>query len=101
MKKILGVAVLSLSFSSIAATIKITSFNFIRSPLAELCGQVSETTTSPTFVNVTVDRGSKNPGAYNTVAGTDGKFCMAVITYRGLADASIIGGTSTAKASIR
>lgn len=108
MKTLLAAGLLALSFSSFAATVKITSFNFVRtnqdnfpSPLAELCGQVSDATTAPTYVNIMVDPGTKNPGSYNTLAGTDGKFCVAVITYRGRAEASIMGGSSTAKASIR
>ena len=63
MKMIVGVALLTLSLSSIASTVKVTSFNYVRNqgdihhPLAELCGRVEGMTTSPTFLNVKVDPG--------------------------------------------
>jgi hypothetical protein len=101
MKKILCLVCLFASFWSMAATVKITSFNFIRtsqdmmSPLAELCGTVEGATAAPTFIQVIVDHKSSKPGHYNTVAGANGKFCTAVITYRGTAEAVLIGGEKT------
>lgn len=105
MKSFIALIVLASSFAASAASVKVTSFNYIRtsndlsSPLAELCGTV-EGATSTTFVNVKVDPKTNRPANYNTVAGTDGKFCLAVITYRGTADVSVIGEKSvtTAKA---
>lgn len=93
-----------LSFSAFGATVKVGSFNYIRtsqnfsSPLAELCGSVSGATSSPTFVRVHVDPQSSNSAIYNTLAGDDGKFCLALITYRGRAEVSLIGqeGSTTA-----
>lgn len=108
MKSIIAIAALLLSVSSFAATIKITSFNYVRtnqenypSPLAELCGQVSGATSSPTFINVKVDPSNSNPASYNTFAGVDGKFCVAVITFRGRAEATVIGGSKSVKAQIQ
>ncbi len=98
MKKILGVVCLFVSVSAMAATVKITSFNYIRtsqeilSPLAELCGSVEGATAAPAFVQVVVDHKSSKPAYYNTMAGANGKFCTAVITYRGTAEAVLIGG---------
>lgn len=106
MKSIMAVALLVSSVSAFSASVKITSFNYIRTspnmtaPLAELCGSVEGATTSPSFVNVKVDPTTGRPANYNTFAGADGKFCVAVITYRGTADVSMVGEKSvvTAKA---
>ncbi|MBC7538478.1 MAG: hypothetical protein H7281_06635 [Bacteriovorax sp.] len=75
--------------------VKITSFSYSAPStstihLAELCGIVRDMTSSPTFVHVVVDQSSKNPASYNTVTGTDGKFCMTVTTYYGTAEATIL-----------
>lgn len=108
MKTFLAMALLVFSVSAMSATVKITSFNYVRtsandmnSPLAELCGMVEGATAAPSFVRVLIDPKSKNPGSYNTLAGTDGKFCVAVITYRGTADVSVIGGKETTKAQAK
>lgn len=101
MKKILGLVCLFASVSAMSATVKITSFNYIRtsqdmmSPLAELCGTVEGATSAPTFIQVVVDHKSSKPAYYNTMAGANGKFCAAVITYRGTAEAVLIGGEKT------
>ncbi len=98
MKKILAVVCLLSSVSAMAATVKINSFNYIRtspdlmSPLAELCGTVEGATAAPAFIQVVVDHKSSKPAYYNTMAGANGKFCTAVITYRGTAEAVLIGG---------
>ncbi len=104
MKKFLAIACLFASVSSFAATVKITSFNSIRtspeafySPLAELCGLVEGAVEGNTFVNVVVDHKSNRPGYYNTFAAPNGKFCLAVITYRGTAEATVEGQTVSAK----
>jgi hypothetical protein len=108
MKMILGVALLVFSLSSIAASVKVTSFTYVRNqgdmthPLAELCGLVEGAVSPVTFVRATIDPKSKNPAAYNTAVGQDGKFCMAVITYRGSAEVSIMGeSASSVKAKIQ
>lgn len=97
MKKILGLVCLFSSVSVFAATVKVTSFQYVRmgntqGPVAELCGAVEGATAAPTFVQVTVDHNTSKPGHYNTLAGTNGKFCMTVVTYRGTAEAALIGG---------
>jgi hypothetical protein len=102
MKKILGLVCVFASVSSFAGSVKITSFAYATStskiPLAELCGLV-EDASSPAFVEVKVDTPSAKAATYNTIAGTDGKFCVAVITYRGTAEVGLFGG-ETVSASI-
>lgn len=85
-----------------AASVKVTSFNWIRSgePHAELCGLVEGATQAPSFIRVVVDHRSARPAVYNTLAGSDGKFCLAVITYRGTAETSLFGGQTKLTATI-
>ncbi len=96
MKLIAGVFLLLASLSTVAATVKITSFKYVRNagdsvhPLAELCGTVEGRTSAPSFVRVLVDK-ARNPAVYNTVADMDGSFCVAVITYRGSAEVTVFG----------
>ena len=106
--KIIFAAFLAIfAFSTMATTVKVTSFNYIRvnndlnHPLAELCGKVEGATFFPTFIKVLIDPKSKDPASYNTFAGEDGKFCLSVITYRGNAELSVIGGNSTIEALVR
>lgn len=100
-------ALLVSSFSAMSATVKVTSFNFVRtsndvrSPLAELCGKVEGAASSPSFIHVSVDPKSNNPASYNTLAGADGKFCIAVITYRGSADVTVMGESKAITAEIQ
>lgn len=96
MKSLIVLASLLVSFSSFAATVKITSYTYVKRPLAELCGQV-EGHNGMTFVKVIVDNDGSKPANYNTVVDTDGKFCMAVITYRGTADAVVMGSKASTK----
>jgi len=99
----------SLLFSTVtfSATVKITSFALVRMgqnldhPLAELCGKVEGAEKTPSFIRVLVDPGSRSPGIYNTLADDQGKFCLAVVTYRGSADVGIIGVDKTFKAQIQ
>lgn len=101
--KLLICAFISLfSLSTLAASIKINSFYFIRSgePLAELCGTVTDGA-NPTFIRVIVDSGSRKPGIYNTIAGSDGKFCLPMITYYGKAEASIMGEEKKVEALVK
>lgn len=109
MKVLLTASLFLASVSAFAASVKVTSFNMIRtsteptsfiSPLAELCGVV-EGGSVPTFVRVLVDPKTKQPASYNTVADADGKFCVAVITYRGSADVTIIGQSAVTKAFVK
>lgn len=103
MKKIFVFACLFTSVSAFAASVKITSFNYVRtsqdmmSPLAELCGTVEGATTAPTFVQIVVDHKSSKPAHYNTYAGANGRFCTAVITYRGTAEAVLVGGEKASR----
>ena len=108
MKTFLAMALLVSSVSAFSASVKVTSFNYIRtsandmnSPLAELCGLVEGATAAPSFIRVLVDPKSKNPASYNTLAGADGKFCLAVITFRGTADVSVMGAMVSTKASAK
>jgi hypothetical protein len=73
-------------------TVKITSFvyNGQDRRAAELCGVVTDQVTTPTFVQVIVDHTASRPANYNTLVGSDGKFCIAVVTLRGTAIAKII-----------
>lgn len=91
MKKYFLIVLILLSFSTLASTVKITSFNYGRPGqwYAELCGLVEGASTNPTFVKVIVDPRSKKPGTYNTFAGEDGKFCVAVVSYQGEAEVDL------------
>jgi hypothetical protein len=97
---------LALIFSAqvFAAEVKVTSFSYVEigpnsnNPVAELCGEVIGVTNAPTFIRVLVDAGARRPGTYNTLAGEDGKFCLTLVTYRGRADLSIIGGNQITQA---
>ena len=102
MKTLIATVLSFVSISAFAASVKITSFNYVRtsgdtfrSPLAELCGTVEGATSEITLVKVTVDPKNK-PAIYNTVVGPEGKFCLAVITYRGDAEAEVNGVTTEA-----
>ncbi len=98
MKKIITLACILMTSSAFAASVKVTSFNYVTStsriPLAELCGVV-EGVTAPAFVQVTIDPKASKPASYNTYAGVNGKFCLAVITYRGDAEVSLSSGEKT------
>ncbi len=86
-----------------ANTVKVTSFVLARNSetLAELCGVVEGTLTTPTYVKVAVDPYARRPGTYNTVAGVDGKFCVVVMTYNGRAEASVFGNKKVSFASLK
>ncbi|MBY0415628.1 MAG: hypothetical protein K2Q18_15750 [Bdellovibrionales bacterium] len=91
-KLIIDLCLAITSVSAMSATVKITSFVYTSSErkVAELCGTVSEMTSSPTFVSILVDGKSKRPATYNTIAGLDGKFCTVVVTYYGTAEATAL-----------
>jgi hypothetical protein len=105
MKVLAVLALFALSLSSFATAVKVTSFRYVRNagdalhPLAELCGAV-EGSSVPSFIKVLVDK-AKNPATYNTVAGPDGVFCVAVITYRGTAEVSLFGENASIDAFIK
>ena len=103
MKKIAILSLALLSFSATAATVKITSFLYVNDAgrMAEICGVVEEMVAAPTFVKIKVDPGSNRPGSYSAIAGDDGKFCLAVVTYRGTAEASLYGETKVVKVAAR
>lgn len=71
------------SASAFAAVVTVDSFMMIQngSPMAELCGTVSGATETKTAVRVVSDPRTNRPGVYNTFAGADGKFCLALVTY--------------------
>lgn len=74
-----------------AAEIKITSFNIVAGThVADLCATMTPAPTGPTAVQVLVDKGSKEEGHYNTLIGSDGKFCINVTTYSGQAEVTIL-----------
>jgi hypothetical protein len=101
MRKLAFLFLLLASFSSLAASVKITSFVYVRNDryLAELCGVV-EGASSPSFVKLNVDFKGSRPAVYNAVAGEDGKFCQALITYRGEAEATVFGTEKKVLATI-
>ncbi|MBY0516524.1 MAG: hypothetical protein K2P81_06425 [Bacteriovoracaceae bacterium] len=103
MKSIMTIAALTLMTSAFAADIKITSFNFVRSgePAAELCGEVSNATSTPSYVRVAVDHKTARPAIYNTIAGADGRFCLSVITWRGTAEASVFGESARTQSFVK
>ncbi len=80
------------AFAQSTADVKITSFVYTSQErkVAELCRVVSNATSTPTFVQITVDERSKRPATYNTFAGADGKFCAVVVTYYGTAIAKAL-----------
>ena len=84
---LLSLALISFNAFAEAPSVKITSYVYVNQErkVAELCGVVSNATTTPTFVQITVDETSKRPATYNTWAGADGKFCTVVVSYYGTA----------------
>ncbi|MBY0472091.1 hypothetical protein K2X30_13070 [bacterium] len=71
--------------------VEITSFIAAgqRTRAAELCGKVTGFSGNWLAVRVTVDPKSDRPGVYHVLAGKDGAFCTTVVSYQGLAEASI------------
>lgn len=90
MKKIMTVALVFGSLSALAAEIKVTSFNYVgqQSRVAELCGVVSGHE-GHAHIRIAVDDQTSKPGIYNTIAGTDGKFCAIVMSYSGRANVTL------------
>lgn len=106
MKYTLGLIGLLASFSALSASVKITSFTLVRigdtlnHPVAELCGKVEGSTKAVDYLKVTVDAGSRRPATYNTLSDDKGNFCLTVITYRGNAEVSIMGETTSTPAAL-
>jgi hypothetical protein len=75
--------------------VEITSFVYAgsRTRAAELCGRVTGTQSQSQLVKLVVDPKSKTPGIYNVVVGTEGAFCVTVVTYQGEAEATLRTGT--------
>ncbi len=90
--KFLALSALLVSASAFATSVRITSFNYVRSgeALAELCGTVTDATATPSFVRVQVDHTSNRPATYNTLTDDVGRFCVAVVTFRGTAEARVM-----------
>lgn len=58
--------------------------------VAELCGRVTNAPAAGLVaVHIVVDEKTDSPSHYNVMVGNEGKFCAAVVTYRGTAIASI------------
>lgn len=96
MKHFMALSLIVAAVSSSAAQaedtkVEITSFTMAgsRTRAAEICGKVSGMTEKWLAVRITVDPKSDRPGVYNTLAGQDGRFCTAVVTYVGQAEASV------------
>lgn len=102
MKILLTSAILVSSLSGFAATVKITSFYYINNtrPHAELCGKV-EDSSFPALVKVVVDPHTNRPGTYNTMVGSNGKFCVMVATWSGKAEALLDGSEETTEALVK
>lgn len=78
----------------VAPSVAITTFVLQQgnTHLAELCGKVTGGG-STTIVKLSIDPDTGKPATYYVLAGPDGLFCSAVVTYNGTADAAIaVGG---------
>ena len=78
----------------VAPSVTITTFVLQQgnTHLAELCGKVTGGG-STTIVKLSIDPDTGKPATYYVLAGPDGLFCSAVVTYNGTADAAIaVGG---------
>ncbi len=103
MKKLIALVTLLAATSSFAASVRVTSFVYLRSgePQAELCGVVEGATSTPSFIRAQIDHRTARPATYNTVAGSDGRFCVFVVTYRGTAEVSLFDGSASAESFIQ
>ncbi len=99
MKVLFAVSIFLVSVVSMAAaTVKVTSFTYPRQGqlYAELCGQVQGAMTTPAYIKVAVDQTTSKSATYNTIAGTDGLFCISVVTYQGTAEVTVFGEPASA-----
>jgi len=72
--------------------VKVFSFEMAgpQTASAEICGTVTGVAAPFAVVQVSVDPTAKVPGIYNTMVGMDGNFCLAVVTFRGMATVKLI-----------
>ncbi len=92
MRKLMMTIALGLMSSTVlAADVKITSYLYVNNErrVAEICGVVTGSETSTSFVQITVDHKSKRPAVYNTLSGPNGKFCTIVNSLHGTAIAEV------------
>lgn len=82
----------SVSVMAEEAKIEITSFVMAgyRTHAAELCGKVTGATAPFVVAKIAVDPNAEKPGIYNVLVGAEGKFCTTVVTYDGIAQASVV-----------
>jgi hypothetical protein len=75
------------------AGVAITSFIIADNNMhvGEICGRVTGSAADYSIVRLTVDPSESKPAIYNALAGGDGAFCAAVVTFTGRADASVKG----------
>lgn len=102
-KYCMGLGVVLLGVTVIAAEVKITSFNYTgtRTRSAELCGIVEADVSPLAVVDVIVDPNYKNPGKYAVIVAQDGQFCTVVNTLTGNADVTLRGGSQKNTAQIK
>lgn len=103
MKLMMALFLVLTTTSVFANSVKITSFFYTRDSetVAELCGVVEGTLTGTSYIKVAVDPGTRRAGTYNTVAGTDGKFCVLLVTYNGRAEVSLFGDKKVSIANLK
>ncbi len=95
MKKILatGICVFMSSGFVYANEMSVEITSFVRAGLrtrtAELCGKVKNMDQPWVIARVKVDANDKNPGFYNTLVGSEGKFCISVVSNGGDAEVSL------------
>jgi hypothetical protein len=77
-------------FAATPPTLTLTSFRYAggNTRAAELCGVVTGGREHE-HVRVTVDPDTDGPGYYNLFTEQDGRFCVAVVTWTGRAQASV------------
>ena len=71
------------------AKVEITSFTFVAPRLAEICGKVSGTKAPMVGVRITVDPRSNQPGIYRVMTESDSSFCTTLVSYTGMAEATL------------
>ena len=94
--RILVLAVLSVSFVSSVSladdmSVEVTSFVAagLRTRGAELCGKVKNMSEPWVVAKVKVDANHKDPAYYTALVGSEGKFCVSVISNGGKAEVSL------------
>jgi hypothetical protein len=90
------------SADEVASTIEISSFIMAgtRTRAAEICGKVSGATAPFVTAKITVDPKSSRPGTYNVLVGSDGKYCVTVVTFSGTAEASLWSASGNSKSEL-